>query len=709
MKKTVFTAIIMLILVISFVSCGWNVEIVDPTKPIENDSELVISEDETEEKHIKNIYSEKAETKNLTEEGFANLRGSSIAFHILENSKALFFSYKEGDPFEGGGVSVRVYIYDYERGKTEFVEELSFSDYKEVSVYERDGKAKVVFSNIYSTEVLSIDTETLESERKELDYSRGNISETGLWATGSEHVTIRDIEDDTVVSVIETGEIKKFGSWSSNCEFFHVYKNNSEEIYSISGEKMVEINKAETRNWCAESNCFVYSEIDENYIWKMWILDVLSGEKKELDVEPGFLYLEKDFAFIKNGGKLCLKEYSTGKIFELVEDFGEFNYYEKVAYDKENETVIAAAYKDGSTEVWKIKLEWEEGPGEKAEPSEEKEEPETGKALPAVEGDFVLFETIQDRIYKSLEFDDRIVCFCVNGNIAAFDIETGEKIYEYSLGEADEYSTFDFMKIDYKEGFDFSISMEDKIVYLSSKNPEIMEEVFLPENVTESICGGVEVYSVYGNRITWISDEGIRISDIDGKNEEMLISVDDIETKIKPIAEEAYEGLYYVDNNEVCCFYEVSFICGGEKVAVTVTSEKTYLYWATALYDIESGEFEWAYLFNEMVNADYPFGDKYVTVAKKWINTETGNYKNFRTWVKSADGEIFIRSETDDMDGTGLRVFCGDFNTIEDGGEKIFEILDKTVDGALWDVMENYVRISFHIGNDRWNCIVRYR
>ena len=44
--------IICFIFVFTMLFCGcsrWSVEIVDPTKPAENDSELVISEDEAEE------------------------------------------------------------------------------------------------------------------------------------------------------------------------------------------------------------------------------------------------------------------------------------------------------------------------------------------------------------------------------------------------------------------------------------------------------------------------------------------------------------------------------------------------------------------------------------------------------------------------------------------------------------------------------------
>ncbi len=40
MKRTVFTVIITLILVIFLASCGWKIEIVDPTKPVESEAEI---------------------------------------------------------------------------------------------------------------------------------------------------------------------------------------------------------------------------------------------------------------------------------------------------------------------------------------------------------------------------------------------------------------------------------------------------------------------------------------------------------------------------------------------------------------------------------------------------------------------------------------------------------------------------------------------
>ena len=64
MKRTVFTVIIMLILVMFFAACGWKVEIVDSTKPVEGESELVVSEDETEEQE-ENDEEEPTKNKNV--------------------------------------------------------------------------------------------------------------------------------------------------------------------------------------------------------------------------------------------------------------------------------------------------------------------------------------------------------------------------------------------------------------------------------------------------------------------------------------------------------------------------------------------------------------------------------------------------------------------------------------------------------------------
>lgn len=372
--------------------------------------------------------------------------------------------------------------------------------------------------------------------------------------------------------------------------------------------------------------------------------------------------------------------------------------------EKEQELVVPDKEKPEESEQENITEE---------KPEEEIKGPEISveQKLPSVEGDYVELKTEGGSIayFKILEFEDKIIAYSDFENIAAFDVKTGEKLYEYTLGDINECGVFDIVKNDYKGGLDFSVSMKDKIIYLSSENPELIEIVPLPENVMETKSQNIETYSVHGNKIVWISEGGIRMSDLDGKNEEMLIPAEDIETKIKPMAKKAYDDLYYVDNSEVCYFYEVSFICGGEKVAVTVTSEKTFLYWATALYDIESGEFEWAYLFNEMVNADYPFGDKYILVGKKFINAETGDYKNFKVWSRTVNGTDFIRSETDDMENHGLKIFCGDRDSIEEGGKKIFEITDEGVSGYIEGISENYVLACVHVYGNEWYCLVKYR
>ncbi|MBQ6877791.1 MAG: hypothetical protein IJO22_05260 [Oscillospiraceae bacterium] len=78
MKKLICLALIFTMLL-----CGcsrWSVEIVDPTKPIENDSELVVSEDETEE-------TEKTEEKEETETEEPGISESEGTKELTENDE----------------------------------------------------------------------------------------------------------------------------------------------------------------------------------------------------------------------------------------------------------------------------------------------------------------------------------------------------------------------------------------------------------------------------------------------------------------------------------------------------------------------------------------------------------------------------------------------------------------------------------------------
>lgn len=511
MKRTVFTVIIMLILVMFFAACGWKVEIVDPTKPIENDSELVVSEEEEEK--------ENEEEEEVPE------------------------------------------IYDFTTMKICEGEETSEKDFRELSADE---------------------------------------------------------------------------------------KRHLEEIL-------------QKKKW---------EEVPENWEGKGGLLSPTNYLKNSYG----------DSLYISPEGENTL----------IVIKYGYFSKNQKCYYAPKE---VAFDVEEFRKELFEIA-------------EEEEAEKERLKKIPSIEGDYVELETNSEAIYQTLEFEDKIVIYYVSGNIAAFDIKTGEKLYEYFLADVNKMCAFDMMKNDYREGFDFSVCMFDKIVYLSSENPELIENVFLPESIAKDVYQSSEEYSIYENKIVWISHEGIKISDISGENEEVLIPTSDIEKEIKPIAKKAYDELYFVDNNEPCIFYEVSFICGGEKIAVTVTSDRSFVYWATALYDIESGEFEWAYLFNEMVNADYPFGDRYIQIGKKWVDAETGYYKNIGVWTRSANGTDFLHTgwQTNDFE-----LYCDDIESIEENGKLILKIEEKTAEAYVETVMENYVLIHIYRGENGWDCLVKYK
>ncbi len=356
------------------------------------------------------------------------------------------------------------------------------------------------------------------------------------------------------------------------------------------------------------------------------------------------------------------------------------------------------------SEEEKTEEESENSAQENSEPEETKE--------PSLLAEYIFLKDFDERTsYDFIEFEDRIVSYSVLGDISAFDIETGEKIYEFFLGDINENAAFDFRKSDEKEGFDYRVSWKDRIIYLSSENPELIETVFLPENVMETKVGYAS-YSVYDEKIIWQTENGIRMMDMKTGEESLILDNAIINEKVRPIAKIAIDGMWIGDNGVECAFENPRFICGGTKI-VAIAVSKDMVYWMVTIYDIESEEFEWAYSYNEMTNADYPFADKYVVVAgEKWINAETGNYKNFEDGdysLYSFDGIEFVKVSWQDMEGRGMEVFTGNFENIEAGGEKIAEISREEVKGHIVAVTENYIVIRVFEDDVTDHYIVRYR
>ncbi|MBQ2898574.1 MAG: hypothetical protein IJE28_02385 [Oscillospiraceae bacterium] len=344
---------------------------------------------------------------------------------------------------------------------------------------------------------------------------------------------------------------------------------------------------------------------------------------------------------------------------------------------------------------WNIEIkEPEETPEKEPSLSEEEENTEEEKTEPALLGDYIPLGTMDETSFDFLEFEDRIIAYTVGGDINAFDIETGEMIYSFYLGDVNENKAFEFIKTDEKKGFDYRVIWDDRIIYLSSKDPGAKEEILLPEQIAGTKMGYAS-YSERDEKIIWQCEEGVRMMDMKTGEESLILDNAIIDEKVRPIAEAAMEGMWVSDTGEKCAFEDPRFICGGRKIAVTAVTWDA-VYWMLALYDIESGEFEWVYSFNEMVLAEYPISDKYVSIGKKWINAETGNYKNFEMEdysLRSFDGIEFIKIVWEDFEGTGMQVFTGDFETIEEGGRKIAGISRESAKGHVDSVTENYIVI----------------
>ncbi|MBP1569549.1 MAG: hypothetical protein J6A12_04055, partial [Oscillospiraceae bacterium] len=93
-------------------------------------------------------------------------------------------------------------------------------------------------------------------------------------------------------------------------------------------------------------------------------------------------------------------------------------------------------------------------------------------------------------------------------------------------------------------------------------------------------------------------------------------------------------------------------------------------------------------------------------VGKKWINAETGNYKNFKCWPRRANGTDFFRTG---WQKTGFELYHGDFENIEENGKLLLKTDREGADAYIDGITENYVLVHVYEGEEGWDVIARYK
>jgi len=367
LKRTVFTVIIMLILVIFLASCGWKVEIVDPTEQIENEQKIESGEEQNYSgRIIKEISAEKTDTSVLTKKGLGYGIGSQIPFQWIDEEKALVFSYYSEDPFVGESFSVKIFLFDSAKNEISFIKEATFSNSCSVSVYSKGDEAKVVFGSKLFAYIISINTETLEISEKNLEYPGFSCSPNGTFAKIMEgFIEIGDVENPEETSeLIKIGENYEIISWSPDSEYILLQNESSGSDYLICNIKtgnMVYFHSNGIKKWCGEKGFFVFTDYDEETgKTKSGIIDLETGETEEREyIESAVLY-EKEFIIYRENNDICVKEHSTGKIHRIENVLDGRFYYTAENFNFENSSVVLASYGVDEADFRLVKIEWEE-------------------------------------------------------------------------------------------------------------------------------------------------------------------------------------------------------------------------------------------------------------------------------------------------------------------------------------------------------------
>lgn len=291
MKRTVFTVIIMLILVIFLASCGWKVEIVDPTKPVENEQELSVPEGEKElplvsvSEDIK-FWREYSEKNEVRIDGWAN---DDYYFIIFKSKEDESFRYLFRD-------SENEKIIDLGEHETElFLANHTFC--RDGKFYMISSPDKIMEIELGSFEISYIDIKfTDEYIEKELN-SVLSLSPLGMAAEFKDEFTllIYDILNPEQKKTVDLKEAASLGAmlnqginWSFDGKYFSVFvyeeggeyhEDSTYAIFNSEGEYIRSVAGGDRETW------------DNDRVWTRSYDDENEGKfliysLKEPDSEP---------------------------------------------------------------------------------------------------------------------------------------------------------------------------------------------------------------------------------------------------------------------------------------------------------------------------------------------------------------------------------------------------------------------------------------
>lgn len=323
MKRTVFTSIIMFILVMSFVSCGWNVEIVDPREPIENNSELIISEEKEPDTEIPLAGDYPYSVLEVPED--------FVYSHIFEFGEKILF------------VGEKVFCFNAENGKLIYEDEITAERiYDAEEYYAKEG---FDYRIILEDGVIYKNSEDPEKELFEdipdglifENYGRKNydVSEEKFVFDVKEGVMLSDKNGENEKLVLDNELLWDLKSVLPNFEWDQSFGNPyyfADPHFILGGTKIAAI----VFSWEGIEQGFVVYDIAEDKIEfgrfcpEPWV-PFFPIEDRYVIVHGSWVYTE--FYDAETGEFFEYKSYSDGSFDD---DYGTYDFKSVIAVDYDN-------------------------------------------------------------------------------------------------------------------------------------------------------------------------------------------------------------------------------------------------------------------------------------------------------------------------------------------------------------------------------------
>jgi hypothetical protein len=162
-------------------------------------------------------------------------------------------------------------------------------------------------------------------------------------------------------------------------------------------------------------------------------------------------------------------------------------------------------------------------------------------------------------------------------------------------------------------------------------------------------------------------------------------------------------------------YYGPRFICGGEKIVVSVLDKEARENVAVAVYDIAAGKISAMQTIMPPYHAEYPFSDRYIAVRNlspiSIIDAETGEVTELPKMgiARVCDEKTVIISDYASLDANNAPAYVCDINNPDDRSRPLLRARQPKAQVNLPDVTENYAVFSVSDFDGDWIAAAKYR